>query len=124
RRCACRRAPSRARARRPSGGRPWRDSRSYRGSSRDETELRYLVELAHLVRQLEECVEPGALARAEAVAQLLEVAGEEPRGIAIALGGLVGERLRLGPRCADGGDERLFELGELRIRGLGRGPDG
>ena len=73
------------------------------GSGRDEPQLRHLVELADVVRQLEERVEPGALARAEAVAELLEVAGEEAGRVAVALGCLVRERLglargRRGPR--------------------------
>src|SRR5437764_1493068 len=40
----------------------------------DEAELRDVVELAHVARELEEGQEAGALARAEAVAELLEVA--------------------------------------------------
>ena len=60
----------------------------------DEAQLGHLVELADLVGELEERVEAGALARAEAVAELLEVAGEEAGRVAVALGRLVRERLR------------------------------
>src|SRR6478672_9327111 len=43
----------------------------------DEAELRHVLEQAGITRELEEGVEPGALARAEAVAELLEVPSEE-----------------------------------------------
>ena len=53
---------------------------------------------AGVARELEERVEAGALARAEAVAELLEVAREEAGRIAVALGRLVRELLGLGAR--------------------------
>ena len=83
-------------------------------SGGDEAQLGHLVELADVVRELEERVEPGALARPEAVAELLEVAREEAGRVAVALGGLVGERLGLGARGADRCDERLLELEQAR----------
>src|SRR5262245_39154928 len=82
-----------------------------------EAELRHLVELADVARQLEERHQPGALARPEAVAKLLEVPRQEARGIAVALARLVRERLGLGARKPHGRDERVLELGEtLRKR--------
>ena len=89
----------------------------------DEAQLGHLVELADVVCELEERVEAGALARAEAVAELLEVAGEEAGRVAVALRGLVREQLGLGARGAHRGDERVLELGEIRMRRLGRSPD-
>ena len=62
----------------------------------DEAELGHLLQLAGAVRRARGSVEPGALARAEAVAELLEVAGQEAGRVAVALAGLVGELLRLG----------------------------
>src|SRR5919204_3331337 len=62
----------------------------------DEAQLGNGFELAHVARQLEERQQPGALARAEAVAQLLEVAREEAWGIAVPLARLVRESLGLG----------------------------
>ena len=52
------------------------------------------VELADVAGQLEEREEPGALARAEAVAELLEVAREEAGRVAVALARLVREHAR------------------------------
>ena len=75
-----------------------------------------MVELADVARHLEEGVEAGALARAEAVAQLLEVAGEEAGRVAVAVARLVGEPLGLGARQPHGGDERVLEVGERRRR--------
>src|SRR5690348_6160225 len=49
----------------------------------DEAELRHGLEQPGVACELEEGVEPGALARAEAVAELLEVAREEPGRIEI-----------------------------------------
>ena len=49
-----------------------------------EAQLGHVVELADVARHLEERVEAGALPRAEAVAELLEVAGEEAGRIAVA----------------------------------------
>ena len=86
---------------------------------RDEAQLGHLVELAALVRQLEEREQPGALARPEAVAQLLEVAGEEAGRVAVALGGLVREPLGFGARGAHRRDERVLELGEPGDGGSG-----
>src|SRR5438093_7387165 len=60
----------------------------------DEAELGHRLEQARVARELEERVEAGALARAEAVAELLEVAREEAGRIAVPLGRLVGELLR------------------------------
>src|SRR5579862_718155 len=73
-------------------------SNSRNGSTRalDEAELRHRLEQAGIARELEERVQAGALARAEAVAKLLEVAREEPGRIAVALGRLVRELLGLG----------------------------
>ena len=45
----------------------------------DEAQLGHVVELADVARHLEEGVEPGALARPERVAELLEVAREDTR---------------------------------------------
>src|SRR5438046_2051984 len=70
-----------------------------------EAELRYPGELARVTRQLEERVETGALPRPEAVAQLLEVAGEKARRVAVAVARLVGQLLGLGARQANRGDE-------------------
>src|SRR5215210_6339552 len=63
-----------------------------------EAKLRDLVELADVARELEERQQAGALARAETVAQLLEVASEKAGGIAVPLARLVRESLRLGAR--------------------------
>ena len=64
-----------------------------------------MLELADVARHLEEGVEPGALARPERVAELLEVAREVPGRIAVALARLVREHVRLGPGEPDRGDE-------------------
>ena len=69
-------------------------------------------QLADVARHLEEGVETGALARAEAVAELLEVAGEEAGGVAVALARLVREPLGLGAGEPHRGDERLLQLEE------------
>src|SRR6186713_801473 len=68
----------------------------------DEAQVRDAVELADVSCELEEREERGAFSRAEAVAELLEVAGEEPGRIAIAVHRLVGEHLRLRAGLADG----------------------
>ena len=72
---------------------------------RDEAELGDVLELADVAGHLEERVEPGALARPERVAELLEVAREVPGRIAVALARLVREHVRLGPRQPHGRDE-------------------
>src|SRR5581483_2671663 len=54
----------------------------------DEAQLRHRLEQARVARELEEGVETGALARPEAVAELLEVACEEAGRIAVAIGRL------------------------------------
>ena len=82
-----------------------------------------MVELADVAGHLEEGVEPGPLARPEAVAELLEVPGEEARRVAVAVARLVGEPLGLGAREPDRGDERLLELAEPVDDRLRRGPD-
>src|SRR5205814_4486933 len=78
----------------------------------DEAELRHRLEQAGVARQLQERIEAGALARAEAVAELLEVAREEAGWIAVPLRGLVRELLGLGAREPHGRDQRVLELGE------------
>ena len=60
-----------------------------RSGGLDEAELRHGLEQPGVARELEERVEAGALARAEAVAELLEVAREEAGRIAVPLGRLV-----------------------------------
>ena len=77
---------------------------------------RDLVELAGVPRELEEREQPGALARPEPVAQLLEVAREEACGVAVPLGRFVGEPLGLGARQPDRVDERLLEARRSRPR--------
>src|SRR2546422_11366993 len=67
------------------------ERRSYGDRLVDESQLGHLVQLARIARQLEEGVEAGALAWAEAVAELLEVAGEEARRVPVALAPLEGE---------------------------------
>ena len=76
------------------------DSNS-RFGGRDETQLGDAVELAGLVRELEERQQAGALARPEAVAQLLEVAGEEAGRIPVAIARLEGQPFRLGKGLND-----------------------
>ena len=89
-------------------------SPSDRRSGGDEPQLGHLVELADLVRELEERVEAGALARAEAVAQLLEVAREEAGRVAVALRPPRTRAARVGARGAHRRDERVLELEQLR----------
>src|SRR5437899_6012049 len=96
---------------------------SYRHGLSDEAELRHLVQLPRVVRELEEGHQAGALARTEAVAQLLEVPREETGRIAITLARLVGEPLGLGAGDAHGRDERILELGEPALQRLRTGPD-
>src|SRR6185312_11770184 len=73
--------------------------------------------------ELEEGEEPGALAGAEAVAQLLEIASEEAGWIAVALARLAGQPLGLGARAAMGVEERRLELRDS-VRGrVGAGKD-
>src|SRR5436309_8737417 len=100
-------------------------STSRNGGTRglDEAELRHRLEQPGVARQLEERVEAGALARPEAVAELLEVAREEAGRVAVALGRLVRELLRLGAGEPHRGDERVLELGEPLAERLGTGPD-
>src|SRR5579884_2747719 len=57
----------------------------------DEAQLGHRLEQAGVSGELEERVEAGPLARAEPVAELLEVAREEAGRIAVPLGRLVGE---------------------------------
>src|SRR4051812_13259201 len=92
--------------------------------ARHEAELRDFVELTNVSRQLQEREQARPLARAEAVAELLEVPGEEASGIAVALARLVGELLGLSARGADRFDQRVLELAEARADRLGAGPDG
>src|SRR5437667_8768564 len=95
----------------------------YGGARRcDEAQLRHLCELSDVARELEERVEAGALARAEPVAQLLEVPCQEPGGVAVALRRLVRELLGLRARGAHRRHQRVFELREARVRRLGSGP--
>src|SRR5205814_8558513 len=68
--------------------------------------------------------QPGTLARAEAVAKLLEVARQEAGRVAVAFARLVGEPLGLGAGMPYRSDERALQLGEAGRRVLGRGPDG
>ena len=82
-----------------------------------------MLELADVPRHLEKRVEAGLLARAEGVAQLLEVARQIAGGIAVALAGLPGEHLGLRPGEPDRGDERMLELGEPLDDRLRRRPD-
>src|SRR5690242_19426084 len=89
----------------------------------DEAELRHRLEQAGVPRELEERVEAGALSRPEAVAELLEVACEEAGRIAVALGRLVGELLRLGAGEPHRGDEGILELREALGERLRAGPD-
>jgi hypothetical protein len=69
-----------------------------------------VLELADVAGHLEEGVEPGALARPERVAKLLEVAREIAGGIAVALAGLEGEHVGLGAGEPNAGDEGVLEL--------------
>ena len=90
----------------------------------DEAQLRHGLEQPGVARELEERVEAGALARAEAVAELLEVAREEAGRIAVPLGRLVRELLGLGAREPHRGDERVLELREPLGERLRARPDG
>src|SRR5438445_6392656 len=94
-----------------SRSRAWhRDGSCGHGLS-DEAELRHLVELADVARQLEERHQPRALARAEAVAELLEVPRQEPGRIPVAIARLPRKRFRLRARLPHGADERVLEPG-------------
>src|SRR5438105_3381857 len=64
--------------------------------ARREPKLGDHVELAHVAGELQEREQPGTLARAERIAQLLEVTGEEPGRVAVPLARLVREPLGLG----------------------------
>src|SRR6185503_2873471 len=88
-----------------------------------EAELGDLLERANVGRQLEERQQARALAWAEAVAELLEVAGEEAGRVAVALARLAGEALGLGARTAMGIEERGLELGNSFGRRIGAGKD-
>src|SRR5215210_8665543 len=88
-----------------------------------EAELRNLVELADVAGELEERQQPRALARAEAVAQLLEVAREEAGRVAVALARLVREVLRLGAGGQHRVDQRLLQVREPLGDRLGARPD-
>ena len=90
----------------------------------DEAKVRDAVELAHVARELEEREEGGALPGAEPVAELLEIARQEARRVAVAVHRLVGEHLGLRARFADGRDERVLELLDAFGRGVGARPDG
>src|SRR5204863_8201720 len=90
----------------------------------DEPKLRHVPELADVERHLEEGVEPGTLAWSEAVAELREVAGEEAGRVAVALGRLACQVLRLRACEPDGCDERVLELRQARRPGIADGPDG
>src|SRR6266508_1390924 len=90
----------------------------------DEAEIGHPIQLAGAARKLEEGEERGALARPEAVAQLLEVARQEAGGIAVALARLPREKLRLRARLPHGGDERVLELPDPLRRWVGAGPHG
>jgi hypothetical protein len=83
-----------------------------------EPELRHLVELANVTRHLQEREQAGPLAGTEAVAQLLEVPGEEAGRIAVALARLEGELLRLRAGPPDRRNERVLERGHPRRDGL------
>src|SRR5215210_1693951 len=62
---------------------------------RHETQLGDVLELADIARHLQEGVETGPLTRSERVAELLEVASQIARRIAVALARLVREHLGL-----------------------------
>ena len=89
-----------------------------------EAQFGHVVELADVPGHLEERVEARALPRAEAVAELLEVAREEACGVAVARTRLVGEPLGLGAGEAYGCDECVLEIGEPVDDGLRRRPHG
>src|SRR5207249_5745803 len=74
--------------------------------------------------ELEERVQAGALARAEAVAELLEVAREEAGGVAVPLRRFERELLRLGAGETHRGDERVLKLGEPFRERFRTSPDG
>src|SRR2546430_1125902 len=103
--------------------RAWHRCASYDDRLSNEAELGHLVELAGLLRELEEGHQAGSLTRAEAIAQLLEVPGEEASRIPVALARLVRQAFRLGPRQAHGGDEGVLQLHEPGLQGLGARPD-
>src|SRR6266508_1258886 len=90
----------------------------------DEPELRHVPELARVSRELEERDQPGSLAWAELIAELLEIARQEARRIAVPLARLEREALRLGARLPQGGDERSLERDDALGDRLGGGPDG
>ncbi len=99
----------------------------------EEVFERAIHEIAHLTEHLladlvttaqprEERQQPGSLARAEGIAQLLEIAREEACGIAVQLARFVREPLRLGTRGAHGRDERVLQLEQPVRDRLRRGP--
>src|SRR5262249_36048247 len=91
----------------------WHQNRPFRSRHHrlsNEPELGHLVEPAGAARQLEEGHRARPPARPEAVAQLLEVAREEPGRIAVALARLVCELLGLGAREPHRRDESILEL--------------
>src|SRR3954453_11254797 len=94
------------------------------GSRRDEAQFRNVVEIASVACHLEERVETCTFARAEAVAQLLEVTREESGWVAVALRRFVRELLGLRARSAQRLDERILELRQVGMRRLRRGPHG
>src|SRR5439155_6803933 len=90
----------------------------------DEAELRDLVELADVSGQLEEREQSGSFARAEAIAELLEVARQEAGRIAVALARVVRQLLGLGAGGADRLDQRGLQLQQAGRERLGARPDG
>src|SRR5689334_2770470 len=74
--------------------------------------------------ELEERQQARALPRAEAVAQLLEVTGQEPGRVAVPLARLVREPFGLGAREEYGVDQRRLELRQAGGHRLGACPDG
>ena len=100
-----------------------RDDRHAGTSSRTKRSSGTCGSSPDVAGHLEERVEAGSLARPEAVAELLEVAGHEPLRIAVRLTGLLREPLGLGASEADGRDERVLELDEPVDDRLRSGPD-
>ena len=104
--------------------RPYGDGGHAGTSSRTNRSSGTSRELAHVARHLEELDQPLPLARAEAVAQLLEVAREEAGRVAVRLARLPRQPLGLGAGEPHGGDERVLEVDEPVDQRLGRRPDG
>src|SRR5438128_2127326 len=92
--------------------RAWHRCVSYDDRLSDEAELGHLVELSGFVGELEEGHQARALARAEAIAQLLEVTSKEAGRITVALARLVRQAFRLGPRQPHRRDEGVLQLNE------------